>query len=117
MVDVEIQREAEGLAASFLVRRGYEVIARRWRCPSGTIDIVARDGEELVFAEVVANCGPHPTAKPIESEKRAWFEGVATAFCRRYDAECIPLRFDEISISVDIESDRAMIRHHINALG
>lgn len=117
MVDIEIQHEAEGMAARFLVHRGYEIVARRWQCPSGTADIIARNGDELVFAEVVANCGAHPAAKPLGSEKRSQFEAVPAAFCRRDDAECIPLRFDEISIAIYPDSNRAMIRHHINALG
>lgn len=117
MVDIEIQREAEGIAARFLVRRGYEIVARRWHCTSGMADIIARNDNELVFAEVMANRGAHPTAKPLGNEKRSRFEAVAAAFCRRYDAECIPLRFDVISIAIYPDSDRAMIRHHINALG
>lgn len=117
MVDIEIQREAEDVAAKFLSSRGYDIIARRWRCPSGMADIIARDGDELVFAEVVASCAAHPAAKPIGSEKRTRLEAVAAAFTRRLEAECIPLRFDEVSILIDRESDRAMIRHYINALG
>lgn len=117
MVDINAQHEAEGMAARFFVHRGYEIIARRWRCPSGIADIIARDGDELVFAEMVANSMVHPAARPVGSEKRARFEAVAAAFCRRYDAECIPLRFDEVSIVIDANSDRAMIRHHVNTLG
>ena len=64
MVDIDTQFEAEGIAARFLVHRGYEIVARRWRCPSGMADIVARDGEDLVFAEVIASHMAHPAARP-----------------------------------------------------
>ena len=42
----------EQLAADWYVARGYEVVARNWRCREGELDlVVARDGE-LVFCEV-----------------------------------------------------------------
>lgn len=116
MVDIDTQHEAEGIATRFLVPRGHEIIARRWRCPSGVADIIARDGDELVLAEVAASRTAYPAAMPCSNEKRARLESVAASFCRRYDAECVPLRFDEISVVIDLHSDRAIIRHHINAL-
>ncbi len=45
-------RLGEDYAARYLVSRGYEVLARNWRCKHGEIDIVAvRDGR-LAFVEV-----------------------------------------------------------------
>ena len=35
-----------------LLRRGYTILARRYRSRYGEIDIIARDGEALVFVEV-----------------------------------------------------------------
>ena len=43
---------AEHLACAFLERQGMAVVARNYRCRLGEIDIVARDGETLVFVEV-----------------------------------------------------------------
>ena len=42
----------ENLACDALARRGYAILARRYRTRVGEIDIVARDGETLVFVEV-----------------------------------------------------------------
>jgi putative endonuclease len=44
--------EAEDLAARFLGRHGLEIVQRNYRCRLGEIDLVARDGETLVFVEV-----------------------------------------------------------------
>jgi putative endonuclease len=44
--------DAEALAASFLEARGLQIIARNYRCRSGEIDLVARDGATTVFVEV-----------------------------------------------------------------
>jgi putative endonuclease len=42
----------ERLAGDFLGRNGYEVIERNYRCREGEIDIIAKQGETLVFVEV-----------------------------------------------------------------
>lgn len=46
--------DSEELAAQLLCRKGYEILARNWRTRDGEIDIVAKDGETLVFVEVKA---------------------------------------------------------------
>ena len=47
-------RWAESLCAAILRTRGYRILARRWRCPSGEIDIVACRRGIAVFVEVKA---------------------------------------------------------------
>lgn len=42
----------ERLAEQHLLARGMVLIERNWRCPSGEIDLVMRDGDEVVFVEV-----------------------------------------------------------------
>lgn len=48
----ELGRRGERIAERALVARGYEILDRNWRCPDGEIDLVARDGDALVFIEV-----------------------------------------------------------------
>ncbi|NDZ81664.1 YraN family protein [Streptomyces sp. SID10853] len=45
-------RYGEELAARTLAGAGMTVVERNWRCRSGEIDIVARDGDALVVCEV-----------------------------------------------------------------
>jgi Uncharacterised protein family UPF0102 len=40
---------AESRAAALLVAKGFRILARRWRCPVGEIDIIARRRSLLVF--------------------------------------------------------------------
>ncbi len=42
----------EECAASFLRERGYQIIASKYRCRFGEIDLIARDGNVLCFVEV-----------------------------------------------------------------
>ena len=43
---------AEQMAADFLAGHGLSIIARNYRCRFGEIDLVAKDGDTLVFVEV-----------------------------------------------------------------
>jgi putative endonuclease len=47
-----VGRHGEELAARHLEAAGLQIVARNWRCRAGELDIVARDGPVLVFAEV-----------------------------------------------------------------
>ena len=44
--------EYEQKAGAYLEEQGYEILEYNFRCRAGEIDIVARDGEYLVFCEV-----------------------------------------------------------------
>ncbi len=47
-----VGRYGEQCAADHLAAAGLEILARNWRCRAGELDIVARDGSQLVFVEV-----------------------------------------------------------------
>ena len=42
----------EDATEKFLERQGYQIVDRKYKCRWGEIDLVVRDGEELVFIEV-----------------------------------------------------------------
>ncbi|MGC8781941.1 MAG: YraN family protein, partial [Anaerolineae bacterium] len=47
-----IGKQGEDRAVAYLEQLGYAILARNWRTRRGELDIVARDGECLVFVEV-----------------------------------------------------------------
>ncbi len=47
----------ERRAASWLEARGYRILDRNWRCPSGELDLVAELADELVIVEVKTRRG------------------------------------------------------------
>lgn len=113
----ELGFRGEEAAACFLVRRGYDIVARNWTCFAGEADIIARDGSWLVFIEVKtrSNYAKGMPSEAVGKEKRHRYEKIAAAFLAQYDeAVDIPLRFDVVSI-LAVAPDRAMIRHHIDA--
>ncbi len=50
-------RTGERLAAEELVRSGYHILERNFFCRYGEIDLIAEDGDDLVFVEVKTRRG------------------------------------------------------------
>lgn len=114
-----LKTKATKAASRFLERCGYDVLETGWKCAAGTTDIVAEDGDVLVFVDVSAR-DSIDRGFPTEScsqETRARREMVALAYLSEHpDVTERPIRFDNVAV-VAFSPDRAMIRHHINALG
>lgn len=88
---------AEALCRLALRLRGYRVLARRWRCPLGEVDIVARRGAVLVFVEVKARETLAEGLAAISPAQRRRVEAAAAAFLAgRRDPGAAPasVRFD-----------------------
>jgi putative endonuclease len=47
-----IGRWGEEVAARYLAVHGYTILSRNYRTPAGELDIVAREGDSIVFVEV-----------------------------------------------------------------
>jgi putative endonuclease len=47
-----VGNQGEDLAAEHLRSKGYQILQRNWQCRFGELDIVAQDGETLIFCEV-----------------------------------------------------------------
>ena len=88
--------QAEAFAAAFFERKGLRLLARNYRCRFGEIDLIARDGETLVFVEVRmrAGAGFGGAAASITGAKRAkllraarhYLSGTARMPACRFDA-------------------------------
>ena len=53
----EIGRRGEDVAAAFVMGLGWRVVVRNFRCRAGEIDVVAIDGDTVVFVEVRTRAG------------------------------------------------------------
>ena len=100
-----LQRQAlgklgESLAVEELERRGYAIVARRYRTRHGEIDIVAEDGDTLVFVEVKARangeCGL--AAEGVTRWKQLQLASMAAEYLARHDITDRPCRFDVVAI-------------------
>ncbi len=54
MGNQQVGRLGEDAAVTFLAAQQYVILDRNWRCRAGEIDIVAKEGDNLVFVEVKA---------------------------------------------------------------
>ena len=91
---------AEALAVSLLGDAGLRVIARNYRCRHGEIDIIARDGDTLVFVEVRSRAGNAygGAAGSITAAKRERLLKTARHYLATLDRQP-PCRFDAVLIT------------------
>jgi putative endonuclease len=100
---VILGKTGEDLACAELEKRGYAIIARRYRRRGGEIDIVARDGPTIVFAEVKARDGRAfgEAAEAVTAFKRRRITQLALDYMTRHHLSNCPCRFDVVSIQFD----------------
>ncbi len=98
----------EQLAGRFLLDNGYQIVTTNYRCSYGEVDIVALDGEELVFVEVrTRRAGNFGT--PEESLSKPKLRRLL-ATCHNYlhqsGMEDASWRVDLVSVSIDKGGDQ-----------
>ena len=105
-------RDAEQLAADYLSERGYEVIARNFECRLGEIDIIAREGKDLVFIEVRSRHSVN-ALNPVFSvniRKQKKIAQVAQVYLDRHYREVPACRFDVVLVTVGPPSEVEVIQ-------
>jgi putative endonuclease len=101
----EFGQRGEELACAELEQRGYVVLERRYRTRAGELDIVARDGDYLVFVEVKARQDrsfgdPEEAVTLLKQQKMVW---MATDYLARSGLDNTPCRFDVVAINTETE--------------
>ncbi len=93
-------RIAEYLAALALIVKGFSILARRYKSPFGEIDIVARRGRLLVFAEVKARARLDDAAAAVSQTAWRRINGAAGAYLARHPhlAQC-DMRYDIVAVA------------------
>jgi putative endonuclease len=89
---------AESKAEQYLRSKGYRILARNARTPSGELDLVTRAGPVLVFVEVKARGkSTHGGAvEAVDSRKQARLVRLAAQYLARHRLRDQPCRFDVI---------------------
>ncbi len=103
------------MACAELQRCGLRVLERNYRCRGGEIDVIARDGETLVFVEVKERTSAsHGAAvEAVTSLKRSRIVRAACLYAAQHAASESPLRFDVVAIDWGPEGPR--VRHEKGA--
>jgi putative endonuclease len=101
----------EDLAVLFLEKKGFKILARNYRFERGEIDIVAEEGEELVFVEVKARRTSSYGAPEdaVTDEKQEQIRAVAEGYLFEKNIDNRPCRFDVLAI--EFKNGKADVRH------
>ena len=97
----------EDLAVCYLENQGYTIVERNYRKRIGEIDIIARDGECLVFIEVKTRTNRRfgSPFDAVDFRKQQQISRVALAFMTQHRCGEVPVRFDVIGVHLE-ESPR-----------
>jgi putative endonuclease len=93
----------EKIAADFLAKQGYEIIETNYRCKEGEVDIIAKDGDVLVFIEVRAK-NSRMFGSPEESitaRKKEHLKNVAARYQETHDYLLQQYRIDFVAVELD----------------
>ena len=107
----ELGRRGEDVAEAFLRANRFEIVARNFRCRAGEIDLVALDGQALVFVEVRSRRGTRAGTglESVTGRKQAQVARVAQYFLAARGWAEREARFDVIGI--DFASEPPAIDH------
>ena len=101
---VALGDRGERVAREYLKARDYEILATNFRCPLGEVDIIARNGNCLVFVEVRTRRSPGWYGTPEESlskRKRDRLIATAETYIQTCDTPPEEWRIDLIAIRLD----------------
>jgi putative endonuclease len=101
----ETGRRGEDVAAALVTRLGWRLVERNFRCRAGEIDVVALDGDTVVFVEVRTRAGPGfgTPHESVDGRKQAQVGRVARHFLSARGWHERPARFDVIGVRLDAE--------------
>ena len=98
---IRLGREGEDIAARHLRKCGYKILRRNFRAPGGgEVDLVCRDGETLVFAEVKTRRSEE-LGRPLDAvhrKKQALIRRGALYWLRLLEMPDVTFRFDVIEV-------------------
>ena len=98
----QLGQKGEEAAEKYLQQQGYQVIERNYRSVFGEIDIIAEEGETLVFVEVKCRrsdaYGPPELAVGREKQKK--ISRIALHYLSEHHLRQCPARFDVVAVKL-----------------
>jgi putative endonuclease len=112
----ELGRRGEKAALSYLRRQGFQILEQSYRFGRGEIDLIAYEGDTLVFIEVKTRfASTHSTPEEaVTPLKQKQIRRIAQAYLYAKRLEDIPCRFDVMALQYATDSG-FRIRHYRDA--
>lgn len=106
-------RLGEEVAARLLQRRGLTILARNLRSRLGELDLVARDGDTVVFVEVKARRagGGDPPQAAVDWRKQARLSRLALGYLAARGLAGQRCRFDVVAVTLAADGTVARVEH------
>lgn len=98
----------EGIAERYLKTHGYKILEKNFRTPFGEVDIIAKDGEAIVFIEVKTrkNLTFGLPQESIDENKKRRLVNIGIYYLKKKGILNIPARFDVVSILLSSREER-----------
>jgi putative endonuclease len=99
---LDLGKAGEDLALREIERLGYRCIARNYRCALGEVDLVAADGDTLVFIEIKTRSGKTLAyaKEAVTLRKRRQLSKVALAYMKANRCPDAKARFDVVAVNL-----------------
>ncbi|HVO67560.1 MAG TPA: YraN family protein [Syntrophales bacterium] len=95
-------KRGEDIAVAYLKKAGYRIVERNYKCPFGEIDIVAKDGNTVVFVEVKSRkseeFGDPQVAVGLEKQKK--ISKISLKYLEEKHLYPCNARFDVVAIKM-----------------
>ncbi len=105
---IELGELGEGLALKKIKDLGYKKIVRNYRCPLGEIDLIARDGDTLVFVEIKTRRGKSIAyaKEAVDAKKKRQLSKVALAYMKSNGCYGVKARFDVVAVCLGRDKEQ-----------
>jgi len=107
----QIGKIGEDLAVGILKNKGYQILERNWGNKWGEIDIIAKDGQTIVFVEVKTKIGIEfgTPEEMINHHKLSQIQKLAAFYPQSQNS---PLRIDIVAVILSNDHTPRTITHH-----
>ena len=108
----------ENLAKTHLQAQGYTILAQNWRCRRGEMDLIAQDGDTLMFIKVKTRRGRDlgTPEDAITLHKARKLFAIAQAYLSEQEVGDIPWRIDLVAVELDKQGKLLRCEHRQNIL-
>jgi len=113
---LSLGQRGERAAAKYLKRQGFRIVAQGLRTRQGEMDLIAVDGETVVFIEVktrTSHAAGHP-AEAVDEHKQRRMTRFALGYLRRHGLLSYRSRFDVVAVTWPADG-QPLIEHLRNA--
>jgi putative endonuclease len=110
-------RLGESLAVAYLQKAGYQILAQNYRCFYGEVDIIAQDGEIIVFIEVKSRKSERfgEPQEAVGMEKQKKLSRIAMHYLQQQRLDASNARFDVMAVKLLPDGTRInLIRNAFN---